>query len=345
MSWLYQKYIGILSSRLDKFKKKGNNLYNFRCPICGDSETHKNKARGYIYQKEGKMMFHCHNCNATMGIPNFIKMMDVNLYNEFMLEKLQDKAPVARKDDEYLSMIEKMKKPVFMSSGPLKGLKKVSQLSPDHPIKKFVVERKIPNPYHAKLFACPNFMHYCNSILPDKFSAESLAHDETRLLIPFLDATKTVHAFQGRSLRKRSAVKYITIVLNEDVPKLFGLDTVHTDKTVFVLEGPLDSCFINNSIATAGGDLVSAVKDFDKDNLVIVYDNEKYSKETVKKMQKAIYNGYSVCIWPDNIDSKDINDMVLAGMSSEFIEHIIKTNTYRDLAAQLRLNQWKKVSS
>jgi hypothetical protein len=230
-----------------------------------------------------------------------------------------------------------------MTSGPLRGLKKVSQLSPDHPIKKFVVERKIPNPYHAKLFACPNFMHYCNSILPDKFSAESLAHDETRLLIPFLDATKTVHAFQGRSLRKRSAVKYITIVLNEDVPKLFGLDTVHTDKTVFVLEGPLDSCFINNSIATAGGDLVSAVKKFDKDNLVIVYDNEPRSIDTKKKLEKAIYNGYNVCVWPDNLEHKDVNDMVMAGMSADFIEHIIRQNTHKDLAAKLALQKWSKV--
>lgn len=341
MDWLAQKYIGIVSTRLEKFKRKSSNLYNFRCPICGDSENNQNKARGYIYQKDGKMMFHCHNCGATMGIPNFIKMLDPALYNEYQLERLQDKK--TPEQDDYEKFVAKMKKPVFMTSGPLKGLKKVSQLNPDSPIKKFVVSRKIPNVYHAKLFACPNFMHYVNSLLPDKFSAGTLDHDETRLLIPFLDSSKSVHAFQGRSLKSSSGVKYITIVLNESVPKLFGLDTVDRNRIIPVLEGPIDSMFVNNSIATAGGDLVSAVKDFDKSNLTIVYDNEPRSKETVKKLDKAILNGYNVCIWPENLEHKDINDMILAGLSTDFIEHIINQNTYKDLAAKLALQKWSKV--
>lgn len=344
MAWLDQKYIGIVGTRLDKFKKKSNTLYNFRCPVCGDSDSHKNKARGYLYQKEGKMMFHCHNCGTTLGLPNFLKMVDVNLYNEYQLEKLQDfKDLNQKKTDDFQSMVEKMRKPVFMTGGPLKGLKKVSQLSPDNPIKKFVVDRKIPNPYHAKLFACPNFFAFVNNLVPDKFSAETLARDETRLLIPFLDRNKTVHAFQGRTLRSGSKVKYITIILNDSVPKLFGLDTLDINKRILVVEGPLDSVFLDNAVATAGGDLVSAIKSLERDNVTIIYDNEPRSKDTVKKIEKAIMNGYAVCIWPDNFGFKDINDAVIGGLSSEFIEHIIKTNTYKDLAAKLRLDRWKKI--
>jgi transcription elongation factor Elf1 len=344
MAWLDQKYIGIVGTRLERFKKKSNTLYNFRCPVCGDSDSHKNKARGYIYQKEGKMMFHCHNCGTTLGLPNFLKMVDVNLYNEYQLEKLQDYKDLnQKKTEDFQSMVEKMRKPVFMSSGPLKGLKKVSQLSPDNPIKKLVVDRKIPNPYHAKLFACPNFFSFVNNLIPDKFPSETLARDETRLLIPFLDTNKTVHAFQGRSLRSDSKTKYITIVLNDSVPKLFGLDALNPDRTTYVVEGPIDSMFVNNSIATAGGDLISAVKDLKKENLVIVYDNEPRSKETKKKLDKAIYHGYNVVIWPENLEHKDINDMVIAGMSSDFIEHIMKQNTYKDLSAKLALQKWSKV--
>ena len=342
MDWLLHKYIGIVSTRLDKFKRKGPSLYNFRCHICGDSETHKNKARAYIYEKQSKMLFHCHNCGATSSVSNFIKSVDQNLYNEYQLEKLQNNKSPERIDLE--NFVAKMKPPVFTKSGPLKGLKKVSQLSPENKIKKFVSDRLIPNPYHAKLFACPNFMNFTNQLIPGKFEDEAvLKHDESRLLIPFFDKNLNMHAFQGRTL-KNAATKYITIVLNDDVPKIYGLDTVNFDKTTYVFEGPIDSMFIPNSIATAGGDLVSSLKGYDKRDKIIVYDNEKYSKETVKKMQKAIYNGYSICIWPDNIDKKDINDMILSGMSSEFIHHIIKTNTYKDLSAQLRLNQWKKVS-
>ena len=339
MDWLAHKYIGLVSHRLEKFKRKSSSLYNFRCPLCGDSESNKNKARGYIYQKEGKMLFHCHNCGATMGIPKFIKMLDVNLYNEYQLEKLADrKTP---EQDDYEKFVEKLKKPVFMKEGILKGLKKISQLSPDDPLKQFVVERKIPNAYHHKLFSCPNFFNYCNSIIPDKFSAKSLANDERRLLIPFFDSNKNVHAFQGRAIGP-SQVKYITIVVDESVPKLYGLDTVDRNRTIPVLEGPIDSFFVRNSVATAGGDLVSAVNSLPKEKLVICYDNEPRSKETVNKIDKAILNGYSVVIWPDNFEWKDINDAILGGLSPEFIEHIIKTNTYKDLSAKLTLQKWSK---
>lgn len=340
MDWLLHKYIGFVAPRLDKFKRKGPNLYNFRCPICGDSEHSKSKARGYIFEKQGKMIFHCHNCGASSSVPNFIKMIDLNLYNEMQLEKLKDNKTPEQLD--YEQFIEKMKKPVFLKSGPLKGLKKVSQLSPDHPVKKFVDKRRIPNPYHAKLFACPNFMSFVNGILPNKFENDALKHDEQRLLIPFFDKDKNVFALQGRSLRS-SNTKYITIVLNENSPKVYGLDTVDLMRKTYVFEGPIDSMFVPNSIATAGGEMIPVLKSFDKSNLVIVYDNEPRSRETVKKLDKAILNGYNVCIWPEHLEHKDVNDMVLAGLSPDFIKHIIDQNTYRDLAAKLALTKWSKV--
>jgi len=340
MDWLQHKYIGLISSRLEKFKRKGSGLYNFRCPICGDSQTHTHKARAYIYEKQGNMLFHCHNCNATMSVPNFIKAIDQNVYNEMQMERLQDKKTPEQID--YEAFVDKMKKPVFMKSGPLKGLKKVSQLSPDHRVKKLVDARKIPNPYHAKLFSCPNFKQFTNNLIPNKFDEESIERDETRLLIPFFDKEKRLHAYQGRALGN-SKVKYITIILDDSVPKVYGLDSVNFDKTTYVFEGPIDSMFIPNSIATAGGDLVSAIGTLnDKQNLVIVYDNEPRSKDTIKKLDKAIMQGYSVCIWPDNLEHKDINDMVLAGLTSEFIQFIIKSNTYRDLAAKMALTKWSK---
>ena len=339
MDWLQHKYIGIISTRLEKFKRKGPNLYNFRCNLCGDSENHKNKARAYIYEKQGKLLFHCHNCNVTMSVPNFVKAVDQNVYNEWQLEKIQNNKTPEQIDLE--TFVSKMKTPIFRKEGPLKGLKKVSQLSPDHRVKKFVDARRIPNPYHARLFCCPNFRQFTNNLVPGKFDENSLARDETRLLIPFFDTNKVVHAYQGRAVGE-SKVKYITIVLNDAVPKVYGLDTAKFDRPVYVVEGPIDSMFLSNSIATAGGDLVAAVSTFPKEKLVIVYDNEPRSKDTIKKLDKAIMQGYSVCIWPENLEHKDINDMFLAGLSSEFIKHIIDTHTYKDLTAKLHLNKWAK---
>lgn len=332
--WLEQKYTMMISTRLRNFKRKGN-IYNFSCPICGDSHSNKFKARGYIFQKKTVWMFHCHNCNASLRFANFLKQIDVQLYNEYKLENLKDKVPT-----EIEIFEAKLKKPNFIKNTPLKLLKKISQLHADHPCKQYVVSRKIPNPYHAKLFFCENFKHFTNNLIPGKF--ENVEHDESRLLIPFINRNGDLHAYQGRSLNPKSKVKYITIVLNEQVPKIYGLDTCNFDKTVYCFEGPIDSMFIPNSIACAGGDLISCLEDYSKDNIVIVYDNEPRSKETKAKIQKAIYNGYKVCIWPDNLETKDCNDMILKGLSPDFIKHIIDQNTYKDLSATLQLARWSK---
>jgi hypothetical protein len=162
-------------------------------------------------------------------------------------------------------------------------------------------------------------------------------------LIPFINKDEKMHAFQGRALDSNAAMRYITIVNDESVPKLYGLDTLDITKKIYVHEGPIDSMFVPNSIATAGGDLISSTKGLPKDKLVIVYDNEKRSVETKKKLEKAIINGYTVCIWPENLEAKDANDMILSGVSSDFVRYIIDTHSFKDLRARLELTKWCKV--
>ncbi len=340
MHWLEAKYIGLVSNRLRNYKRKSAGLYNFSCPFCGDSDSDRKKARGYVFTKKGSTAYHCHNCGVSYNFTNFLKNLDFQLYSEFNIEKLKDEKPAAQVELE--QFVDKMKTPVFLQSGPLKGLKKVSQLTAEHPCKIFVANRKIPNPYHAKMFFCPKFFAWANEIIPGKFEGSALLYDEPRLLIPFLNHEKKLHAFQGRSLDNKAKTRYITIVNDETIPKVYGLDTVDFNKKVYVFEGPIDSMFIPNSIATAGGDLVSTVADLPKKNLVVVYDNEPRSVETKKKLDKAIINGYNVCIWPSNLVHKDVNDMIMAGLSSDFVRYIIDTNTHNDLKAKLALNMWSK---
>lgn len=284
---------------------------------------------------------HCHNCGITMGFEKFLERIDTLLYNEYSIEKLKDSRSPQQLDLE--EFVNKMKKPNFMKSEPLKSLRKISQLDPDDPVKVLVSKRKIPNPYHAKMFKVPKFFAWVNSFIPDKFDDEALLYDETRLLIPFLNKNGDMHAFQGRSLDSKSSTKYITIVLDENQPKVYGLDTVDSSKKVYVFEGPLDSVFIPNSVATAGGDLAAAVEVISKDKMVLCYDNEPRSRETIKKIDKVILNGYNVCIWPSNLEFKDVNDMILGGLSTDFVRYIIDQNTFKDLRAKAALNAWKKI--
>lgn len=339
MLWVEQKYIGFLSNRLRNFKRKSSNIYNFSCPICNDSKTYSRKARGYIYTKKGVTLYYCHNCGASMNIDKFISIVDKSLYLEYIKEKLFDSKK--HSDFELDVFISKMKIPKFISNTPLKNLKKVSQLDQNHPCKEYINNRKIPTYVHCKLFWCPKFKEWTNSIIPNKF--DSLENDEGRLIIPFINENGELHAYQGRSINSNNKIKYITIVINENIPKIYGLNSLNKKEKIYVFEGPLDSIFIPNSIATAGGDIVSSISFLPKDNIVIVYDNEPRSKETKKKLEKAIYAGYNVCIWPSNFEYKDINDAIMAGLTSEYIQDIINQNIFKDLRALIALKSWSKV--
>jgi hypothetical protein len=336
-SWLDVKYMGLLSGRLRNFKKKNGSLYQFSCPICGDSEKRRTLARGYVYQKGVDLMFHCHNCGTTLPFGKFLRDVDSGLYDDYKLEKLMDRAgmPPTRVPME-------IKTRTVFPVDPLRTLRRVSELSPEDPCRRFVDSRAIPTDRLPGLYECPNFFRYTNSLLPNKFPESMTRVDETRLLIPFRGRSGNVHAYQGRSLSRASqSMKYVTIVLDPDVPKVYGLDTVDGTKTVYVLEGPIDSMFIPNSIAVAGGDLTTAPR-FDR--VVLIYDNEPRSKFTVQKMKKAVNGGHTVCIWPESFDKKDVNDMVLAGISPEKILETIDAGSVSGLSALAAIQQWKRVS-
>ena len=70
MQYVEVKYINIVSSKLRNFKKKSDSVFNFSCPLCGDSKVKKNKARGYFIENKGTFVFHCHNCTVSLSFPN-----------------------------------------------------------------------------------------------------------------------------------------------------------------------------------------------------------------------------------------------------------------------------------
>lgn len=338
MSWVEDKYIGMFSNRLLKFQKKGNS-YNFRCPICGDSKKDKSKARGYVLQKKGEYFFYCHNCGASLTFSNFLKFLDVDIHNEYVKERfIENKGHISTPAPE--PDISRFLQPKFAKYGALKTLKRISQLDPSHPAKKYVVSRKIPPNTHFKLFYAPKFKEFVNQLIPEKFVVDENHPDEPRLIIPFLDENTDLFGFQGRSFKK-DGIRYITIILNDSKPKIFGLDAVDKTKTVYITEGPIDSLFLENAVAMAGSD-VSDVS-FLGNDIVFVYDNEPRNKEIVKKIDKAVDKGYNVVIWPPHVEEKDINDMVLKGRTPLDIQMLIKANTKKGLEAKLSLSVWKKV--
>lgn len=328
--WLDRKYINLFSSHVRNFKWQNNNTARCSCPICGDSKTNKFKARMYFITDGKGYRIHCHNCGASMNFRGFLKTVNNELFEQYNRELIFEKYGEGEKT------VFNFTRPKFTSAGsPLNKLKRISQLPADHPVKLYVDSRLIPTNTHYKLYYAPKFNEWTNSIIPDKLNAEK---DEARLVIPFLSETKEMFAYQGRALSE-TKLRYVTIVLDESKPKIYGLDTVNFNKTFYIVEGPIDSLFLDNGVAMAGSDASYAFND----NAVFIYDNEPRNREIVQKISKVIEKNYSVVIWPESIKFKDINDMVLGGMTQHDIMSVISSNTYTHLQAKLKFTQWKKV--
>ena len=323
MDLVDSKYIGLVSSRLQKFKRVKDNLYNFRCPICGDSQKNKNKTRGYIYQVKNNTNFKCHNCGASMSFNNFVKTVDPTLHKQYTLEKFKE----GHTGRNFVVEAPKLEfaKPVFKKSINL------PKASSDPAAKEYLVNRKIDP---DKFYFADKFMEWTNT---QKRTFDTITRDESRIVIPMYDCDKNLIGFQGRALGK-SFTKYITVMLDEEAPKVYGLDTIDKTSPVYVTEGPFDSTFIRNSIAMCGAD--ADISSWGISNPVWVYDNEPRNREIVERIRKTIDTGDSIIIWPTNIEQKDINDMVLAGHD---VMSVLKLNTYSGLQAKIKFNNWKKI--
>lgn len=341
MGWLEEKYIGSVSTRLSMFKRLGDGTYNFRCFVCGDSRKSKTKARGYLLRKDSKYGYFCHNCNVSMSFTTFLKTLDNNLYNEFIRERFKENSANTTHIVEPLPDISKFITPKFIKYTALSNLKKISQLPLEHPARRYVVSRQIPTPYHSKLFFCPKFKAWTNTLVPNKFNIEN--GDEPRLVIPFVDQQGNMFGYQGRAFGSREP-RYITIILNEQIPRVYGMESINTAEKVYIVEGPIDSMFLHNCLAMAGSHLDKTVSQIGlkPGNIVVIYDNEPRNKEIVKNIDKVIDQGYNVCLWPSYIQQKDINEMIKSGITLRDIQRVIDEHTYSGLTAKLMLNQWKK---
>ena len=328
MDYVDTRFINLVSSRLQKFKKVKPNLYNFRCPVCGDSKKHKNKARGYLYAVKNNTNFKCHNCGASLSLNNFLKEMDVTLHKQYVLEKFKsgntgNNFVVKEPDFNF-------EKPKFKPKPPELDLPKAS----DNVASATYLERRKIDP--NKFYYAENFKRWTNTKVRNTFGQSDLKYDEPRIIIPLYYQSNLI-GFQGRSLGP-SKVKYITIMIDDEAPKIYGLDNIRRDAPVFVTEGPFDSTFLRNSIAMCGAD--GDVGKWGVSTPVWVYDNEPRNKEITARIAKSIDRGASVVIFPNNVKQKDINDMVLAGHD---VQSVVESNVYSGLEAKLKFTSWKRI--
>lgn len=411
--YIQERYIAVYGTRLERFRRKNDRLWNFRCVECGDSKKDSTKCRGFIhwYDRENTYFYSCRKCGFALEFTNWLRSKDESLFKEMLIDALKDNGVYReRKEKKVEETIVKMDEPDFskvssnINNNPtvenndsssmfemmkesanvneslstdskgkndnsvtkiveysdimsdnvhlLEGFKKnifhgqrsVADLPDDHGAKKYVMNRKIPEEYYSKMFFVWRFFEWINTWKPNKFSKGAMAYDEPRLVIPFYNEQGEVFAVQGRSFKKGDdVIRYITIKKNDDDPKIYGLETLDKEREAYILEGPIDSMFVDNALAMAGAD-VSFLDTFTK-NYVMVYDNEPRSKDIVSRLHQDINNGKKVVIWPTNIGFKDVNDMIMkGGYTVEEIRSIINSHTYKGMTAKLKLTEWSKIN-
>ena len=325
-----------ISPKLQRFAQKKEDLYNFRCPLCGDSQKNKTKSRGYVYRKKNDYFFMCHNCGASTSFYNFLDRVDPTLVKEYALERYKNGDTNNSNYPKPELQEIKQETPKFKKALELPT---INSLPEAHFAKSYIQQRRIPEAFFSQLYFAEDFAAFIQNLGIEK---EGLHKNDQRLVIPFYDKEKNLIAIQGRSLGE-SKLRYITIKLHDDNPKVFGMDRIDEEKLIYVVEGPIDSMFLDNAVATADSNLESITKLYDKSKVVLVFDNEPRNKEIVMKIDEAIEKHYNVVIWPEMIESKDINDMVLEGFSPDEIQDIISKNTFVNLRAKAEFINWKKI--
>ncbi|ADO98796.1 DNA primase subunit [Eurybiavirus PHM1] len=329
MSYLDTKYINLASASLQKYKKVKNGLWTFRCPYCGDSKKNKNKTRGYIFQVKGDHVFKCHNCGITRSFSNFLKDQVPHVYDEYVMERYKE--GTIGKNVPKPDLTQFISKPKFDKKTI--DLEPLSRLNNFHVAKKYILDRGIPENKLDRLYYCPNFKEWTNT---QKHTFSDITNDEERIIIPLNDTDGNLIGFQGRSLSPNAKMRYITVMLNEDAPKLYGLDHINKNETIYIVEGPLDSFFLENAVAMCGSDV--DIRSFGWSDYIWVYDNEPRSRQITNKISKSIDAGDAVVIWPRSIKEKDLNDMVTSGIN---VKNVIQSNVYQGLKAKLQLSSWK----
>lgn len=337
MLYIDAKYAKLVSYKLRNFKEKSKYYWNFSCPICGDSKKNKLKARGNLKEYNNRLIYKCFNCGISISFGNLLKQIDPLLYDEYVLENYKESTSIKTPHADITELIKKPK--IELTDSALDDISRCDTLPLTHISIKYLISRKISKDLWSKFWHADKFKEFTNKLKPEQF--ENISNDHERLIIPFFNAAGKMFAFQGRSYGDEQP-KYYTIKLDESEEKIYGLDIIDYSKPIYVVEGPIDSIFLDNGLAVSGSSFdVPTIRSL-ASNAILIMDNEPRNKEIVKLLGRYIDKGYRVCIWPDNIYEKDINEMILAGKTKEQIMEIINTNTYTGLSAKLRYNDWKK---
>lgn len=339
IQWMNKVSVG-----LQRFKKVKTNVWTCRCPVCGDSKKSTKLTRFFFYVKKQQMNVRCHNCGYSHSFFMFMKDQYSSQFEEYKRETLfdtftqQSSATRAPLETRLPTLTLAEAEPV--SSGIVLGQfetisTNVMDLSADHPARLFLAGRAFTENEMSRLYYTDDFKSVASRMNPE--AGLNLMANEPRILIPFVNTDGVVEMLQGRALVD-SKMKYISIKAHDEVDKLYGLYEMDPTMTSYCVEGPFDSLFVDNCIATCDANLIRSKAD------VLIFDNQCRNREVCRYMEQAIEEGHSLVVWPFSPAKKvDINDMIKEGVTRQQLMTVIEQSTYKGLTAKMKFMQWKRL--
>ena len=334
--FLDTKYINMLSPKLDRFAwKKPNHLAVCRCPICGDSKKNENVCRFYFYERKGSFSVKCHNCDYGASLGWFLKQFDGNLHRQYTFETLKETGTPRSRTDARADA-----RPARTGEdGILREIPRLCDLPDTHDAVVWARKRRLPSDGLCRLYYAEDYAAWAKGIDP-----EMSIPPEPRVVIPIIRSDGRVAGAQGRLLSK-TGIRYITVKADRDGEKMwYGLDRVDPTRPVTVVEGPLDSLFVGNAVAMIGlSNALSIPEELKDSELRYALDNEPRNRQVVDAMDRIAESRHAVCVWSDRVAGyKDINEMILSGMSRSAVEGEIARNSHRGIAAHVAIKKWHR---
>lgn len=351
MKFLDEQFINYVAPRLDKFKwERVGTVANFRCPLCGDSTKSANKRRGYFfYDRDADCFrFKCHNCNQMNGwsFEFWLKKFDERLSNEYGMEKFKALGNTKSRPLPGLKPLPKLTQTARIGTVAAKrdenllgNMIRLDLLPPEHKARQYVEWRGLPESTFALLYYTKRFREDLKLFETDPEKQLKIPDDE-RLVIPFWTQDGRMKIVQGRAFDDNAALRYATVKPKDEDTKVYGEDRVNFHKTKLVVEGPIDSLFLPNCMASADADLLSVKGD------IYIPDNQYRNPQVCDGIQKMIDKGVKVVLFPPDVPWKDINDMLMPSKGNMAIQDLLKMiakNVYQGMAASLQFAELRKV--
>jgi len=338
MLYIDIKYLKLMN--LEGFSVSAKNVYNFRCPVCGDSKKNKFKKRGgaIVNDKDkSKLYIHCFNCEYGSSFSYFLFTQNKALFKQYKRELLEN--DFSSKSN--IRPVEKKIKKVTPKHNILgKSFINICKLGDDHKAKVYLKYRCIDKKYWREIYYVQNFKKWFNDNYKQNTYKVTKNNDE-RIVFPIYNKDKKLIGFQGRSLDIKNEVRYLTVKLHENETLVYGMDNIDIKNPVYLTEGILDSLMLDNSIAMLKSNInFEFVNNNLPKNSVFVFDQEYRNKQIKDNYMKvAKMKDYGLFFYPKKMKEKDLNLFIQNNpkMYPMGIMKMIKDNTYYGMKKRIKL--------